>query len=106
MPLPSWFLDAPVLAWAWSERPVPGFHGRANAGGARVDGEGWVARDVGIAYPQHVVQIGSKSINTLDDFDAAVAGLSVGDYVEVRTISPQGIQRTYPSILVKPLRAD
>jgi serine phosphatase RsbU (regulator of sigma subunit) len=96
------FLGAPVLAWAWSERPFLGFMVEQTLVVPGVDGEGWVARDVGIAYPQHVVQIGSKSIDTLDDFDAAVAGLSVGDYVEVRTISPQGLQRTYPSILVKP----
>ena len=96
------FLDAPVLAWAWSERPFLGFMVEQTLVVPGVSGEGWVAREIGIAYPQRVIQIGSKQTNTLDEFDAAINELSVGDYVEVRTISPQGIQRTYPSILVKP----
>lgn len=94
------FLDAPILALAWSGKPFTGFVVEQTLVVSGVSGEGWIGRDVGLVHPQRVVQLGERSVDTPDELYEAISALPPGRYVEVRTELPDGMQRVYPFVRV------
>lgn len=95
------FLDAPILATSWSTRPFVGFLVEQTLVVSASTGKGWINPAMQLVYPQRVIQLGDKAVQTPEDYYLAVSELSVGDVIEVRTISPDGTTRVFPYIEVK-----
>lgn len=92
------FIAAPILALRWSTRPFPGFMVEQTLVVSGVGGVYWNAQRIGINYPERVTQIGEKPVRTLQEYDAALSGLEVGQPIQVHTVFPDGSKRVYPSV--------
>jgi serine phosphatase RsbU (regulator of sigma subunit) len=100
------FLDAPILAVAWGERPFPGFTVEQTLVITNTNGVGWSGREAGIGHPQRLTHIAGQPVHTSEDALEAMAALSRGDRIEIRTQFPDGSRRDYPFIEVQSFPQD
>ena len=91
-------IAAPLLALSYRNLPFPGFMVEQTLVVNDSNGEGWVGRDLGMAYPERVTRIGGEEVSTPSEFKAVLSGYSAGDSVSLFTRLPGGFARLYPSI--------
>jgi serine phosphatase RsbU (regulator of sigma subunit) len=93
-------LNAAILALAWSKQPFLGFVVEPTLVVSNVAGVSWNAQQIGLNYPERVIQIGDRVVNSSREFLDTTAELYVGEPISVRTIFPDQTQRVYPSVRV------
>ena len=94
------FLDAPILAMTWSNKPFVGFIVEQTLVVSSSTGKGWINPSMGLGYPQRVIQVGDKAVRSPDDYHMVLSSLRVGEVTEVRTVLPDGETHTFPFIEV------
>lgn len=100
------FLDAPVIALAWGEKPFAGFLVEQTLVISGTNGRGWSGRQAGLGHPQRLTHIAGREVRTSEEVLNAMANLSIGDRIEIRTRFPDGSVRVYPSIEVQTFPQD
>ncbi len=95
------FLDAPILAIDWSNKPFPGFVVEPTLVISDVQGEYWSAINAGLDHPQRITHIAGQAVHTSEDFRLAINRLTVGQSVEIKSLSRAGVAHIYPSILLQ-----
>jgi serine phosphatase RsbU (regulator of sigma subunit) len=100
------FLDAPVLAIAWGERPFAGFLVEQTLVVTDTNGIGWSGREEGIGHPQRLTHIAGREVHTSEEVLEITSNLSLGERIEIRTRFPDGSARTYPFVEVQPFPQD
>ena len=96
------FLNAAILALAWSKKPFLGFVVEPTLVVSNVGGVSWNAQAIGLDYPERITQIGERSILSNEDYQNVTAELSIGSPVGVTTVFPDGAMRVYPFVRVTP----
>jgi serine phosphatase RsbU (regulator of sigma subunit) len=94
------FLDAPILAMTWGERPFAGFLVEQSLVVSDTNGRGWSGRAAGIGHPQRLTHIAGREVSTSDEVLEAMMGLSLGERIEVRTRLPDGREGVFPGVEV------
>jgi hypothetical protein len=94
------FLDAPILALDWRNKPFPGFVVEQTLVVSDVEGEGWIAKKVGLDHPQLITRFAGKVVRSAEDFRTTMSDLSIGQNIEITTLSLDGVERVFPSILL------
>jgi hypothetical protein len=95
------FLDAPILAMNWRNKPFPGFVVEQTLVVSDVQGDNWNAIKIGLDHPQRITQIAGKAVYSSEEFLAAVNELTVGQSIEIKTLLPDGLSHVYPSIPIQ-----
>lgn len=93
-------LNAAILALAWSKEPFIGFVVEPTLVVSNVGGVSWSAQQIGLNYPERVIQVGDHLVSSVSEFLEITSDLPIGAPVLVRTIFPDEIQRVYPSVRV------
>ncbi len=94
------FLNAAILALAWSKKPFLGFVVEPTLVVSNVGGVTWNAQRIGLNYPEQITQIGERFINSAQEYLAITEALFIGAPIPIQTIFPDGTQRVYPSVRV------
>ncbi|MFO7698329.1 MAG: SpoIIE family protein phosphatase [Anaerolineae bacterium] len=94
------FVGAPVLALSWRTRPFPGFVVEQTLLVADYGGKEWSQAQVRQSDLERVTQVGDSRVDTLQEFNAALLALSVGQETVVHTVSRDRTVQVYPSIRV------
>jgi serine phosphatase RsbU (regulator of sigma subunit) len=94
------FLNAAILALAWSKKPFLGFVVEPTLVVSNVGGVSWNAQTIGLDYPERITQIGERLILTGRDYLSVTEDLSIGTPVGINTIFPNGTMRVYPLVRV------
>jgi serine phosphatase RsbU (regulator of sigma subunit) len=100
------FLDAPILAVAWGERPFPGFLAEQTLVITNTNGIGWSGREAGIGHPQRLTHIAGQAVTTSEGAQEIISNLTLGEGVEIRTRLPDGSSRTYPFVEIQSFPQD
>jgi serine phosphatase RsbU (regulator of sigma subunit) len=96
------FLNAAILALAWSKQPFLGFVVEPTLVVSNVGGVSWNAQTLGLDYPERVTQIGESTVPTGQDYLDITEELSIGSPVAITTVFPDGTMRVYPFVRVTP----
>jgi len=96
------FLNAAILALAWSKQPFLGFVVEPTLVVSNVGGVSWNAQTLGLDYPERVTQIGESTVPTGQDYLDITEELSIGSPVAITTVFPDGTMRVYPCVRVTP----
>jgi len=96
------FLNAAILALAWSKQPFLGFVVEPTLVVSNVGGVSWNAQTLGLDYPERVTQIGESTVPTGQDYLDITEELSIGSPVGITTVFPDGTMRVYPFVRVTP----
>ena len=94
------FLNAAILALAWSKNPFLGFVVEPTLVVSNVGGVSWNAQTIGMDYPERITQIGERIVSTTQDYLRITEELSIGSPVGITTIFPDGAMRVYPFVRV------
>ncbi|MBK5108172.1 MAG: SpoIIE family protein phosphatase [Anaerolineales bacterium] len=94
------FLNAAILALAWSKKPFLGFVVEPTLVVSNVGGVSWNAQAIGMDYPERVTQIGEKLIPSGQDYLNLTEELAIGSPVGITTVFPDGTMRVYPFVRV------
>jgi serine phosphatase RsbU (regulator of sigma subunit) len=94
------FLNAAILALAWSNKPFLGFVIEPTLVVSDVSGATWNVQRIGLSHPERITQIGEQFVSTLEEYEAVTEGLSIGAPVSIQTTFPDGSLRVYPSVRV------
>jgi serine phosphatase RsbU (regulator of sigma subunit) len=94
------FLNAAILALAWSKKPFLGFVVEPTLVVSNVGGVSWNAQTIGMDYPERVTQIGESTIPTGQDYLNITDELTIGSPVGITTMFPDGTMRVYPFVRV------
>ena len=94
------FLNAAILALAWSKKPFLGFVVEPTLVVSDVGGISWNVQRIGLSHPERITQIGEQFISSLQEYEAVTDGLSISTPVSIQTIFPDGSLRVYPSVRV------
>ncbi len=94
------FLNAAILALAWSKKPFLGFVVEPTLVVSNVGGVSWNAQTIGMDYPERVTKIGEGLVPTGQDYLNITGDLSIGSPVGITTIFPDGTMRVYPFVRV------
>ncbi len=94
------FLNAAILALAWSKKPFLGFVVEPTLVVSNVGGVTWNAQEIGLNFPERVTQIGEHIIGSLKDYETVTSLLSIGSPIPITTVFPDGMLRVYPSVRV------
>lgn len=93
-------LNAAILALAWSKEPFLGFVVEPTLVVSNVAGVSWNAQQIGLNYPERVIQVGDRVVRSSSEFIETTAVLYVGEPISIRTTFPDETQRVYPSVRV------
>ena len=96
------FLNAAVLALAWSKMPFLGFVVEPTLVVSNVGGVSWNAQTIGLDHPERVTQINEKSVETAQDYLDLTEALPIGSPAGITTVFPDGTMRVYPFVRVTP----
>ena len=91
------FLNAAILALAWSKKPFLGFVVEPTLVVSNVGGVSWNAQAIGMDYPERVTQIGERLIPSGQDYLNLTEELAIGSPVGITTVFPDGTMRYIPS---------
>ena len=94
------FLNAAILALAWSNKPFLGFVIEPTMVVSDVGGVTWNVQRIGLSHPERIIQIGEQFVASLDEYEAVTDRLSIGAPVSIQTTFPDGSLRVYPSVRV------
>ncbi|MFL7892515.1 MAG: SpoIIE family protein phosphatase [Anaerolineales bacterium] len=94
------FLNAAILALAWSKKPFLGFVVEPTLVVSNVGGVSWNAQAIGLDYPERITQIGGWPILNGRDYLSMTENLSIGSPVGITTVFPDGTTRVYPLVRV------
>jgi serine phosphatase RsbU (regulator of sigma subunit) len=94
------FLNAAILALAWSKKPFLGFVIEPTLVVSDVGGITWNVQRIGLNHPERITQIGEQFVGSLQEYEAVTDDLSIGSPVSIQTIFPDGSLRVYPSVRV------
>lgn len=94
------FLNAAILALAWSKNPFLGFVVEPTLVVSNVGGVSWNAQTIGMDYPEQITQIGERIVSSTQDYLSITEELSIGSPVGITTIFPDGTMRVYPFVRV------
>jgi serine phosphatase RsbU (regulator of sigma subunit) len=94
------FLNAAVLALAWSKTPFLGFVVEPTLVVSNVGGVSWNAQTIGLDHPERVTQINEKPVVTTRDYLDLTEALPVGSPAGITTVFPDGTMRVYPFVRV------
>jgi serine phosphatase RsbU (regulator of sigma subunit) len=94
------FLNAAILALAWSKQPFLGFVVEPTLVVSNVGGVNWNAQSVGMDYPEQVIQIGEWTVTSGEEYLNITEGLVIGSPVGITTRFPDGSLRVYPFVRV------
>jgi serine phosphatase RsbU (regulator of sigma subunit) len=94
------FLNAAILALAWSKKPFLGFVVEPTLVVSNVGGVTWNAQAIGLNFPERITQIGERIISSAEDYETVTSLLSIGSPIPITTIFPNGTLRVYPSVRV------
>jgi serine phosphatase RsbU (regulator of sigma subunit) len=94
------FLNAAILALAWSKKPFLGFVVEPTLVVSNVGGVSWNAQTIGMDYPERVTKIGEGLVPTGQDYLSITEDLSIGSPIGITTIFPDGTIRVYPFVRV------
>ncbi len=96
------FVLSPIWATNWARRPFPGFVIEQTLVVSDYNGVNWSGRSEGMAYPQRVISLNGKPVATPAEFQAMFETSSLGDNMEVATVSPNGESGKYPGVRLHP----
>ncbi|MCK4900878.1 MAG: hypothetical protein KAS38_19015, partial [Anaerolineales bacterium] len=94
------FLNAAILALAWSKKPFLGFVVEPTLVVSNVGGVSWNAQTIGLDYPERITQIGENHVPTGQEYLNITEQLSIGSPVGITTVFPDGTLRVYPFVRV------
>lgn len=94
------FLNAAILALAWSKKPFLGFVVEPTLVVSNVGGVTWNAQRIGLNYPERITQIGERFVGSVQEYLAVTEDLSIGAPIPITTVFPDGALRVYPSVRV------
>jgi serine phosphatase RsbU (regulator of sigma subunit) len=92
------FLDAPILALDWRTKPFPGFVVEQTLVISDVEGKDWSAKKVGLDHPQQITSLAEIALHSPEDFRTTINTLAIGQSIEVKTLSLDGVEHVFPSI--------
>ena len=91
-------LAAPFLAITWSRQPFAGMLVEETLIVDPITGPDWTGNAAGILYPQHVVHVGGRAVNSSADYEWAITSYKIGDRIPIFTRSRDGAERLFPGI--------
>jgi serine phosphatase RsbU (regulator of sigma subunit) len=94
------FLNAAILALAWSKKPFLGFVVEPTLVVSNVGGVTWNSQRIGLNYPERITQIGERFVGSVQEYLAVTENLSIGAPIPITTVFPDGALRVYPSVRV------
>lgn len=94
------FLNAAILALAWSKKPFLGLVVEPTLVVSDVGGITWNVQRIGLSHPERITQIGERFVASIQEYEAVTDDLSIGSPVSIQTIFPDGSLRVYPSVRV------
>ncbi|UCF28471.1 MAG: SpoIIE family protein phosphatase [Chloroflexota bacterium] len=94
------FLNAAILALAWSKKPFLGFVVEPTMVVSDVGGASWNIQRIGLSHPERIIQIGEQFVSSLEEYETVTDRLSIGAPVSIQTTFPDGSLRVYPSVRV------
>lgn len=94
------FLNAAILALAWSKKPFLGFVVEPTLVVSDVGGVTWNAQKIGLNYPERVLRIGEQVADSSQAYANITEDLPIGAPLAITTIFPDGTMRIYPSVRV------
>lgn len=94
------FLNAAILALAWSKKPFLGFVVEPTLVVSNVGGVSWNAQTIGLDYPERITQIGENLVPTGQEYINITEELFIGSPVGITTVFPDGTMRVYPFVRV------
>ncbi len=94
------FLNAAILALAWSKKPFLGVVVEPTLVVSDVGGVTWNAQRIGLNHPERITQIGERIVATVQEYEAVTENLAIGAPVSIQTVFPDGTLRVYPFVRV------
>jgi serine phosphatase RsbU (regulator of sigma subunit) len=94
------FLNAAILALAWSKKPFLGVVVEPTLVVSDVGGVTWNAQRIGLNHPERITQIGERIVATVQEYEAVMENLAIGAPVSIQTVFPDGTLRVYPFVRV------
>ena len=82
------FLNAAILALAWSKKPFLGFVVEPTLVVSNVGGVSWNAQTIGLDYPERITQIGESNVLTGQEYINIAEDLSIGSPVGRMSMPP------------------
>lgn len=92
------FVAAPILALTWSNLPFAGFTVEPTLVVNDASGDAWTGTRAGIRYPMHVVRVNGQPVTTVEEYEAALAKLAIGDSIPILTQFSDGNLELFPSV--------
>jgi serine phosphatase RsbU (regulator of sigma subunit) len=92
------FVIAPIMAYRWIATSFPGFVVEQTLVVSDYNGVNWSGRSEGMAYPQRVISLNGRPIQTLNEFQATLASLATGNDISVRIVLPDGEMKEYSGV--------
>ncbi len=92
------FVLAPIWASSWARGAFPGFVIEQTLVVSDYNGQNWSGRAEGLAYPQRVISLQGHPVGTLQEFQAVLGSLKVGDNLAVGALLPDGKRAEYPAV--------